>query len=48
MLMEMSEWVGSDNVKIFTLNGRIIKTYGLTNNFEIAKPSSKFLLSKDV
>mgnify|MGYP002018298216 CR=1 FL=1 len=45
---DVYEWVGSDNVKIFTLNGRIIKTSGLTNNFEIAKPSSKFLLSKDV
>ena len=45
---DVYEWVGSDNVKIFTLNGRIIKTSGLTNNFEIAKPSSKFLSSKDV
>jgi hypothetical protein len=32
------EWVGADDVRIFTLNGRIIKTSGLTNNFEIIKP----------
>lgn len=35
------EWVGADNVKIFTLNGRIIKTSGLPSNFEIIKPLSK-------
>jgi len=32
------EWVGADDVRIFTLDGRIIKTSGLTNNFEIIKP----------
>ena len=38
---DIYEWVGADNVKIFTLNGRIIKTSGLPNNFEIIKPLSK-------
>ena len=32
------EWVGADGVRIFTLDGRIIKTSGLTNNSEILKP----------
>ena len=35
------EWVGADDVKIFTLNGRIIKTSGLPGNFEIIKPLEK-------
>ena len=35
------EWVGADDVKIFTLNGRIIKTSGLPSNFEIIKPIEK-------
>ena len=42
------EWVGSDNVQIFTLNGRIIKTEGLTNNFEIIRPSIDIFSSSDV
>ena len=42
------EWVGADNVQIFTLNGRIIKTVGLTNNFEILKPTSNIFSSSDV
>jgi hypothetical protein len=42
------EWVGSDNVQIFTLNGRIIKTAGLTNNFEIIRPSIDIFSSSDV
>lgn len=42
------EWVGADDVKIFTYYGRIIKTVGLPNNFEILRPSSEFLLSRDV
>ncbi|MDA9969595.1 YjbF family lipoprotein [Gammaproteobacteria bacterium] len=42
------EWVGADNVQIFTLNGRIIKTAGLTNNFEIIRPSIDFFSSSDV
>jgi len=42
------EWVGADNVKIFTLNGRITKTEGLTNNFEIIRPSIDIFSSSDV
>jgi len=42
------EWVGADGVKVFTFNGRIIKTVGLPNNFEIPKPSNDFLSSRDV
>ena len=42
------EWVGSDNVQIFTLNGRIIKTAGLTNNLEIIRPLSDIFSSSDV
>jgi hypothetical protein len=32
------EWVGADNVKLFTKNGRVIKTSGLRNDFEIKSP----------
>ncbi|MDC1332871.1 YjbF family lipoprotein [Gammaproteobacteria bacterium] len=42
------EWVGADNVQIFTLNGRIIKTAGLTNNFEILRPSNDIYSSTEV
>ena len=42
------EWVGADNVKIFTLNGRIIKTEGLTNNFEIIRPLIDIFSLSDV
>ncbi len=42
------EWVGADDVQIFTLNGRIIKTVGLTNNFEILKPTSDIFSSSDI
>ena len=45
---DVYEWVGADNVKIFTLNGRIIKTAGLTNNFEIIRPSIDIFSSSDV
>ena len=45
---DIYEWVGADNVKIFTLNGRIIKTAGLTNNFEIIRPSIDIFSSSDV
>lgn len=31
------EWVGADDVKIFTVNGRIIRTTGLPHNFELKK-----------
>ena len=42
------EWVGADNVQLFTLNGRIVKTVGLTNNFEILRPTSNIFSSSDV
>lgn len=35
---EIYEWVGADNVKLFTKNGRVIKTSGLRNDFEIKSP----------
>ena len=31
------EWVGQDDVQIFTKNGRVLKTRGLTHNLEITK-----------
>jgi len=33
------EWIGADNVRIYTLNGRIVKTAGLNSNIEILRPS---------
>jgi hypothetical protein len=42
------EWIGADSVKIHTLNGRIIKTAGLTNNFEILRPSNDIYSSSEV
>ena len=35
---DVFEWVGADGVKVFTLDGRVIKTSGLTSNSEILKP----------
>ena len=35
---EIYEWVGADNVRLFTKNGRVIKTAGLKNDFEIKSP----------
>ncbi len=35
---EIYEWVGADNVRLFTKNGRVIKTSGLRNDFEIKSP----------
>lgn len=32
---DVFEWVGEDDVRIFTQNGRVIKTLGLDNNLEI-------------
>ena len=32
------EWVGTDDVRLFTLNGRVVKTIGLDHNFEISNP----------
>lgn len=31
---DVYEWIGSDDVRIFTLNGKIIRTQGLPHNFE--------------
>jgi len=31
---DVYEWIGSDDVRIFTYNGRIIRTIGLPHNFE--------------
>ena len=42
---DIYEWVGSDDVKIFTFNGRIIKTSGLDNNIEIPKPLDNIFLA---
>jgi len=32
---DIYEWVGADDVRIFTVNGRIIRTIGLPHNFEL-------------
>ena len=37
---DIYEWVGTDNVKIFTQNGRVIKTTGLITDFEIRSPKN--------
>ena len=42
------EWVGADNVKIYTLNGRVVKTVGLQSNIEILRPSDNIFLTSDV
>ena len=42
------EWIGADSVKIYTLNGRIIKTVGLNSNIEILRPSDNIFLTSDV
>ena len=42
------EWIGADSVKIYTLNGRIIKTVGLNSNIEILRPSDNIFLASDV
>ena len=34
---DIYEWVGSDDVRIYTYQGRIIQTTGLPHNFEIKK-----------
>ena len=36
---DVYEWVGADDVRIFTLNGRIIRTIGLPHNFELVNYS---------
>ena len=35
---DIFEWAGLDGAKLFTQNGRVIKTEGLTHNFEIMNP----------
>jgi len=35
------EWSGLDDVSIFTLNGRVIKTIGLQSNIEMISPIAK-------
>ena len=42
------EWIGADSVKIYTLNGRIVKTAGLNSNIEILRPSDNIFLTSDV
>ena len=42
------EWVGADNVKIYTLNGRVVKTVGLKSNIEILRPSDNIFLKSHV
>jgi len=39
------EWAGTDNVRIFTKNGRIIKTSGLNTDFQIRSPGDHVLLA---
>jgi hypothetical protein len=45
---DIYEWVGADDVSIFTKNGRIIKTSGLVHNFEVIKPLEKLYTSNEV
>ena len=40
---DVFEWVGRDNVRIFTKNGRVIKTLGLEHNFEITHARNELL-----
>ena len=42
------EWIGADSIKIYTLNGRIVKTVGLNSNIEILRPSDNIFLASDV
>ena len=42
------EWIGADSVKIYTLNGRIVKTVGLNSNIEILRPSDNIFLTSDL
>lgn len=35
---DVYEWVGNDNVRLYTQNGRVIKTIGLLHDFEIRNP----------
>ena len=40
---DIYEWVGADDVTIYTYNGRIIRTTGLPHNIEIKKYREKIL-----
>ena len=40
---DVFEWVGRDNVRIFTKNGRVVKTLGLEHNFEITHARNELL-----
>mgnify|MGYP000017514015 FL=1 len=42
------EWIGADGVKIYTLNGRIVKTVGLSSNIEILRPLDNIFVTGDV
>ena len=42
------EWIGADGVKLYTLNGRIVKTVGLNSNTEILRPSDNIFVTGDV
>ena len=42
------EWVGADDVVIYTYNGRIIRTKGLVNNFELKKYRDLVLPAQDI
>jgi len=44
---DIYEWVGEDDVRIFTKNGRVIKTLGLNQNLEI-KNSRNILLPESL
>lgn len=35
---DVYEWVGTEDVRLFTLDGRVIKTEGLDHNFELPNP----------
>ena len=40
---DIFEWVGEDAVRIFTKNGRVIKTEGLEHNLEILRPRNNII-----
>jgi len=41
---DVYEWVGIDDVKLFTMNGRVIKTIGLEHNFELINPQKNIFI----
>lgn len=42
----IKEWISADRVKIYTYNGKIIKTVGLSNDYEALDPEDSFGLNK--